>query len=1470
MKRMIVFGTVFGVFGMCATGALALEKERSLVLDARSKGKPAGVSNETAIGNLAVAGRLSVDLHAEFMASRSYGTEAVLNWYNCGYSGGGGEGRASMTGGAFGDFGFQVPYTEREKRYPHAVTVDKVRALYFDGDDFLKGNFAVESKIAGARPLALEVWFRCASDPQGAVLLGWQARNGVETSGALALPSEIKGSSKWRHLVVNCTADKEDWYLDGSRISGGKRTMLIQPGHVMVLGGASAKQPSFKGDLAAVRLHDEAMTGEEIAHNCAGGVMLGTELHNWWRMEPDKWHVVESAHFRHAVDKEEMKKWDARWLKEFPERTPGMFRMAELCYHLYSERLAMRSSVVSRRAEMRGDGIKYKTPIQPSHGSWMGVDDDFGWSCQGAGSINPHELVHGWQAQTGGMAGNYWEAHANFPQTYGGIYQTSPVGSVWTSHLYPANGRTYYGERSMFEHLAQTPEYGPMFISKLWYDGPAMVGENPLPWIAFNRVNPLPERTLADEWTRMAMRNITWDYVTFEEARDGLNGNTPYGNDGVVSKENIYRKEWSQPNDRHMRHGRAILESISYEPGWWRVPKSQAPQQLGYNICPLKIKQGKVSATLAGYLDEARGGNWRAGFVGVDSTGKPVYGEVFGPGKTQAFEVSGDVKELYLVVCATPSKLMDMGSGDFNAPDQEPFPYKVKLQGCEPMAVLPPAKPDVPGKAHVNGGGFVAETAKVEATAYVGPNARVLDRAVVSGKARIADYAIICSEAKVMDEAIVSGNARIAGSATVAGNAKVCDYAVILNQTKVSGHAQVREHATIDTQKECTDHVTVKGCAYVYGGRQSGTAMIDGFYAKGQDITRGKWFTWSWGGGKNPGEIDKDFGGLYAAYEFDTPHGWMASDSFGATWGYLVNGAKVEIMKGRMKYKPEAILETLASQENIGENYCQSLRGYLFPPVTGDYTFSIEADDMGEFWLGKAGSTNVDQKTSFFSIASPSKTSAVVHLEKGKVYPFTALHAESHGGDYISVFWVKPGSAKKEIIEGTALSVTPDGRYPGVCQRLWKGVSNLTELVKRPDYPEGNPLMEEGVLSLNGKDQFVELQRNIANMRDVSIKARVMWLGGRDERIFEFSNNRGDFAYLTPSSGRRCEFVIRVGTTEHRLSGPALTSGKWTDVMVTFQGPVATLVIDGKMAAEINDAKLQLEDVAATQCWLGRGLNGKYFKGMIDCFQVYCVSLVDKQPPVPNPPTWAQSPMAISGSSLVLRATKGNDDSPLEYRFMDVSKQFDSGWQASQHWVATHLIPGKTYRVALAMRDKAGNMTKPSEPVDVTMPTSLRSLVSCTGGVSVVDALVGDTTEAAGRLWKMKPNGKFPGGKALETDDRGWTATVEDVLEAQSPRVDYRVNFAKAGKYFMTARCFSPHGGNCSIFAGMDFTSNPVLVGFEPGKAVWCRPIELDIGAPGTHLVQLWAAQDGAAVDRLVIAETPDRLPKGTDPEPTP
>ena len=38
-----------------------------------------------AIGNLSVAGRLSIDMHTQFMMSRTYEKDTILNWYNCGW-----------------------------------------------------------------------------------------------------------------------------------------------------------------------------------------------------------------------------------------------------------------------------------------------------------------------------------------------------------------------------------------------------------------------------------------------------------------------------------------------------------------------------------------------------------------------------------------------------------------------------------------------------------------------------------------------------------------------------------------------------------------------------------------------------------------------------------------------------------------------------------------------------------------------------------------------------------------------------------------------------------------------------------------------------------------------------------------------------------------------------------------------------------------------------------------------------------------------------------------------------------------------------------------------------------------------------------------------------------------------------------------------------------------------------------------
>ncbi len=840
--------------------APALEKETSLVTGKK-------------IGRLAVAGRLLVDIHAEFMVSRTFEKQTVLNWYNCGLSGGG---RYTEAGGNFGDFGLHVPHGQRDARYPRAVTRGEVPAVRFDGDDIMQGNFAVEKTAAGTEDMALEVWLRDEHPAAGETPLGWQSPDGAATSAPLSYPKGFAGSDRLRHIVVNCTADRETWYLDGKKVETRPRTMVIAAGHRMVLGGASAAKPGFAGDLVTVRLHTEAMTGEEIARNHAGGAMLGTELHDWWRTEgPEKWRADESEHFRNCVPVDEMKKWPEKRRRQFEKRLPEMFALAERLYHLYAERLAMRIGVVSAKREYRGDGVKYTIPNQPSKGSWMGWSKKlgFGWACQGAGHINPHELVHGCQAQTGGtMQGNYWEAHANFPQTYAGIYQTVPPNCVSrVCMFFPANGRCYYHARLMFEHLAQTPEYGPMFIAKLWYDGGTAETKNEYPWTAFPRFDPDPATPLAGEWTRMVQKQVTWDYEIF--------GGKP---------DDLYRADAARHRAEMIRYGRVTLEEIPYRPGWHRPPKEMTPQQLGYNICPLTASAERVSALLEGYVSTKRGGDWRAAFVGVTTGGEPVYGDVGRPGEKIAFDAAR-AEKLYLVVCAIPTKILPIKmTGDFRSFEQEKFPYRVKLGGCAPLDLLAPEKPRVKGAAHPNGGGFVAASAQVDNTAYVGPEARVLGKAKVLGTARVEDCAVV-DGATVRDRAIVAGHALVTRGAVVRDVARVRDWGRVMHGAVIKDHAQVLEHGTQE-RKPCGGRAVIKGVAWS-SGPVGGTAMIDGSYRKSNEVEKGRWFTWSWGKGKNPGEDEKEHGGLYLRMTFDRPHEWMARDDFGATWGYRGGGA---------------------------------------------------------------------------------------------------------------------------------------------------------------------------------------------------------------------------------------------------------------------------------------------------------------------------------------------------------------------------------------------------------------------------------------------------------------------------------------------------------------------------------------------------------------------------------------------------
>jgi hypothetical protein len=121
---------------------------------------------------------------------------------------------------------------------------------------------------------------------------------------------------------------------------------------------------------------------------------------------------------------------------------------------------------------------------------------------------------------------------------------------------------------------------------------------------------------------------------------------------------------------------------------------------------------------------------------------------------------------------------------------------------------------------------------------------------------------------------------------------------------------------------------------------------------------------------------------------------------------------------------------------NIGDSYATRVRGYLYPPADGDYTFWISSDNESELFLSTddnpanvvmiatvmgtttEGWTNPLQWTKY-----PGQKSDVIYLEADKRYYVEVAATEGGGGDNLAVGWGGPViGAGPVVIEGQYLS----------------------------------------------------------------------------------------------------------------------------------------------------------------------------------------------------------------------------------------------------------------------------------------------------------------------------------------------------------------------------------------------------------------------------------------------------------------
>jgi hypothetical protein len=137
-----------------------------------------------------------------------------------------------------------------------------------------------------------------------------------------------------------------------------------------------------------------------------------------------------------------------------------------------------------------------------------------------------------------------------------------------------------------------------------------------------------------------------------------------------------------------------------------------------------------------------------------------------------------------------------------------------------------------------------------------------------------------------------------------------------------------------------------------------------------------------------------------------------------------------------------SVLGRFQASNTKNENYYSRVRGFLYPPKTGDYVLSITGDDALEVFLSDdADPANKKLRVSLTEWTPADNfghRSQPIRLEAGKRYYIEAVHEQHTGGDHIAVAWEGPGNSQA-VIAGSYLSSFAKGARKGsITRELWK------------------------------------------------------------------------------------------------------------------------------------------------------------------------------------------------------------------------------------------------------------------------------------------------------------------------------------------------------------------------------------------------------------------------------------------------
>ncbi len=147
-----------------------------------------------------------------------------------------------------------------------------------------------------------------------------------------------------------------------------------------------------------------------------------------------------------------------------------------------------------------------------------------------------------------------------------------------------------------------------------------------------------------------------------------------------------------------------------------------------------------------------------------------------------------------------------------------------------------------------------------------------------------------------------------------------------------------------------------------------------------------------------------------------------------------ISGNNVSDLTGNAKFpnSPDSqqILTSFDGGLEHGDNYGSTLRAFLIPPTTGNYTFWIASDDGGELRISTNATpasavvraTLANASNQYQWTANASQQSIALALTAGTPYYVEARQKEGGGGDHVAVAWQGPGIAQ-QVIGGAYLAL---------------------------------------------------------------------------------------------------------------------------------------------------------------------------------------------------------------------------------------------------------------------------------------------------------------------------------------------------------------------------------------------------------------------------------------------------------------